>query len=80
MPPWDAPILTGDHPLSGNAGINAPACMIVKWQPLYFDTDNGDRAAQLRHLCGRLPTVLIFPGFARLNGRGSVLAPIARCT
>jgi hypothetical protein len=32
MPPCDAPILTGDHPLSGKAGINARLQTIVKWQ------------------------------------------------
>jgi hypothetical protein len=31
MPPWDAPILTGDHPLSGKEDINAPVgnCQMV---------------------------------------------------
>lgn len=33
-------ILTGDHPLSGNIGINAPAYTIVKWQPLDALIDN----------------------------------------
>jgi len=28
------PILTGDHPLPGNAVINAPVRTIVKWQSL----------------------------------------------
>src|SRR3979490_1361118 len=31
MPPWDAPILAGDHPLSGKEDINAPVgnCQMV---------------------------------------------------
>jgi hypothetical protein len=34
MPPWDAPrILTGNHPLSGENGINAPVLEIVKCKP-----------------------------------------------
>jgi len=42
------PILTGEHPPSGSAGINAPVCAIVKWQPLYSATNNGGRAARVR--------------------------------
>jgi hypothetical protein len=35
MPPWDAPILTGDHPPSGKEDINAPDRTVVKWQSLH---------------------------------------------
>jgi hypothetical protein len=34
------PILTGGRPLLGNGDINAPACAIVKWQPVYTSIHN----------------------------------------
>ena len=74
------PILTGGHPLSGKARINAPAYTIVKWQLLYAVTDNGARAARLRQICGALPTVLFFRSSALSNGKGSALALFERWT
>jgi len=34
------PILTGGRPLSGSGDINAPACTIVKWQPVHASIHN----------------------------------------
>jgi hypothetical protein len=74
MPPWDAPILAGDDPLSGNAGMNAEARAIVKWQRVW---------AMFHNLgCGMLPThvahrrvVLIFWHSAHvLKSRKNLLA------
>jgi hypothetical protein len=43
------PILTGDHPPSGNADINAPLQTIVKWQTLYVREVMGRRANFVEH-------------------------------
>jgi hypothetical protein len=70
MPPEMPPILTGGHPPSGNIEINAAACIIVKWQQLYSETNNGVGAARLRLICGVLPAVLLLRSFAFANGKG----------
>jgi coenzyme PQQ precursor peptide PqqA len=66
------PILTSEHPPSRSADINAPACAIVKWQPLYRVTNNGAGAARLRRICGTLPTS------ARLRASMSAIGRDAR--
>jgi hypothetical protein len=48
--------------------MNAPTGAIVKWQPLYALPHNDGRAARLRRICGKLPTVLLFSYSVFSNG------------
>jgi hypothetical protein len=49
------PILTGDHPLPGNADINAPVRTIVNWQSLYRASDDRDMPRIRAELVERCP-------------------------
>ena len=72
------PILTGEHPPSGSADINAPVITIVKWQPLYTAANNGDGAARSRRICGTLPTIVRLRTSMFSNGKHAGLHPSNR--
>ena len=63
------PILTGDHPLPGNADINAPVRTIVNWQSLYRASDDRDMPRIRAELVERCPQL-----FALSNERGKLKA------